>query len=77
MTPAIPISQGLSGALPPLRYASDSFRPNIPWLILTAPHRLSVTTGAVATHFRWFKVGYPDTQLADGGIYSAHKPIRW
>ncbi len=30
----------------------------------------SVTTGAVATHFRWFKVGDPDTQLADGGIYS-------
>jgi len=30
----------------------------------------SVTTGAVATDFRWFKVGDPDTQLADGGIYS-------
>ena len=30
----------------------------------------SVTTGAVATDFRWFKVGEPDVQLADGGIYS-------
>lgn len=30
----------------------------------------SVTTGAVATDFRWFKVGSPDIQLADGGIYS-------
>lgn len=32
---------------------------------------LTVTTGAVATDFRWFKVGDPvDIQLTDGGIYS-------
>lgn len=30
----------------------------------------SVTTGPVATDVRWFKVGSPDIQLADGGIYS-------
>lgn len=32
---------------------------------------LTVTTGSVATDFRWFKVGDPeDSLLADGGIYA-------
>lgn len=30
----------------------------------------SVTGGPAATDFRWFKVGSPDIQLSDGGIYS-------
>ncbi len=29
-----------------------------------------VTAGPAATDFRWFKVGSPDMQLSDGGIYS-------
>lgn len=31
---------------------------------------MTVTTGAVATDFRWFKVGDPDVLLTDGGLYS-------
>jgi hypothetical protein len=30
----------------------------------------SVTGGPAATDYRWFKVGTPDVQLSDGGIYS-------
>lgn len=30
----------------------------------------SVTADTVATTYRWFKEGTPDTQLSDGGIYS-------
>ncbi len=30
----------------------------------------TVTTGVVATDFRWFRVGDPDIQLADGGLYT-------
>jgi hypothetical protein len=30
----------------------------------------TITPGPAATHCRWFKVGSPDIQLTDGGIYS-------
>jgi len=31
----------------------------------------TITTGPIATHYRWFKVGSPeDVQLTDGGIYA-------
>jgi hypothetical protein len=30
----------------------------------------TIVPGPMATHYRWFKVGTPDIQLTDGGIYS-------
>ncbi len=35
----------------------------------------SVTASSTATDYRWFKVGDPDTQLSDGGIYSGTQTV--